>query len=88
MFDLSEEVVFLTGAAGQIGESSVNALLKQGAKVVAVDLDMAALHEVAERNQWGKKGVIYFDLDIRNEDEVEKAFGKVLLHLAPHLSLS
>ena len=57
MFDLSEEFVFLTGAAGQIGESGVNALLKQGARVVAVDLDMLALQKTAERNQWDRKGV-------------------------------
>jgi len=78
MFDLSEEFVFLTGAAGQIGESGVNALLKQGARVVAVDLDMLALQKTAERNQWDRKGVFCIELDIRSEDAVEKAFGKIL----------
>jgi NAD(P)-dependent dehydrogenase (short-subunit alcohol dehydrogenase family) len=51
LFDVSGEVVVITGAAGQLGHQYAAAFLERGAKVVALDLQASAsTTELQQRN--------------------------------------
>lgn len=74
IFGLKDKVIFITGAAGQLGCELANAYLANGARVVAVDLNLSALETVAQRENWEDSNIRLVACDIRNLSEVQQAF--------------
>ncbi|MCL6746223.1 MULTISPECIES: SDR family oxidoreductase [Kosakonia] len=75
---LTNKVAIVTGAAGDIGRSTVKRLVSHDAKVLALDID-PAVHALAQRNQ-----VVTQICDVSQEQEVisaltlaQAAFGSV-----------
>ncbi len=70
---MSSRVMVLTGCAGGIGRHLTGALLALGHRIVATDLDEAALAREAEARRWDPARVTLRRLDVRREDEWEAA---------------
>src|SRR5690625_773917 len=63
-----DKVVLITGGSGGIGAEAARKFHERGAKVVIVDLDEAALQEVA--NEIGGDNVSHFVADVSENDQV------------------
>src|SRR5690242_20885319 len=72
---MSSRVMVLTGCAGGIGRQLTGALAALGHRVVATDLDEAALAREAEARRWDPALVTRRRLDVRREDEWEDVMG-------------
>lgn len=75
-FDLSDKVVLVTGANGQIGLSLVKKLLKNQAKVIAVDLKVNLLNKIKKENNIKDEQILILKNNIRNLIEVKKIFSE------------
>lgn len=82
MKQLENKVAIITGGAGSIGKTTAKLFLKEGAKVLLVDIDETQLKEVA--NDLGSKNVAFYVADVSKAIEVEgyvneavKLFGKI-----------
>jgi NAD(P)-dependent dehydrogenase (short-subunit alcohol dehydrogenase family) len=73
-FDLTGTKALVTGAAGQLGRGTVEALLDHGAAVLAADANPDALNAAAERGGWDESRVATAGMDIRSADEVSRCF--------------
>ena len=71
IFNLSSEVVLVTGAAGQLGSSIVNGLIDCNAHVIATDTSKKLLIEIAERWGWDKSKVSLVECDITDRDAIK-----------------
>ncbi len=83
MKDVAGKVAFVTGGASGLGLAMVRSFLRAGMKVVAADIEDAALARVREEFA-GENGLLALKLDVtdrdamaRAADETERAFGKV-----------
>jgi NAD(P)-dependent dehydrogenase (short-subunit alcohol dehydrogenase family) len=72
-YKINNNVVFVTGAAGQLGQAVVNSLLKSGAKVICSDISIENLEKAANKNSWDDS-VMLIQVDITNENNVSSAF--------------
>ena len=72
VFDLTGTTALVTGGASGIGLAIVETFVAAGARVVAADLDVDGLAELAER-----LGVRTIVLDVTDEDRVEAAVASV-----------
>ena len=72
-YKINNTVVFVTGAAGQLGQAVVNSLLKSGAKVICSDISIENLEKAANKNSWDDS-VMLIQVDITNENNVSSAF--------------
>jgi hypothetical protein len=61
MYNLKDESVLITGAAGQLGSMLVDALLKCGAKVAALDVSKIVLEQKAASMKWDSKRVLLLE---------------------------
>lgn len=82
------KVAIITGAASGMGLLSAQELAKDGAKIILVDINAAAVEAAAERIRKSGAEAIGLQVDIRKFDEVQKAadtalakFGRVDLLL-------
>ena len=75
-FGLKNQVVFITGSAGQIGSALVSALMALGARVVATDFDRHILQEVATKEGWQRDDVALCTCDIRKRQDIIAAITK------------
>jgi 3-oxoacyl-[acyl-carrier protein] reductase len=91
---MASQIMLLTGCASGIGKHLTGALLARGHRVVATDLDLAALERAAEDGRWERPRVRLAKLDVRSEGEWESAldaaksaFGglDVLMNIAGYL---
>lgn len=73
---LQGRVAYVTGAAGAIGRASAELLLAEGACVMLVDLDQAALEQTLSSLQqdWGHDRVSATVADMRQETDVIASF--------------
>ncbi len=72
-----DKVVAVTGAANGIGKGCVKAFAKEGAKVVALDIDIKGAEAVAEEfNAEGGK-VTAMQVDITDENSVKAVFDRI-----------
>lgn len=74
LFSLNGESVLITGAAGQLGSAIVGALLKSGAKVVAVDKSQAELEAKALAMNWASESLLLVAADVSKKDQITSAF--------------
>ena len=72
-FNLSDEVILVTGAAGQLGSCIVNGLIDSNARVVATDTTIDILEKSAERWEWNKSKVILKECDITKREDIVTA---------------
>ena len=71
--DLSNKVVIVTGGSMGIGEAAVKDLYNCGANVAIFDVEPPKIEYLNDR-------VIFFKLDIRNKNQVEKAIQQTVSH--------
>jgi NAD(P)-dependent dehydrogenase (short-subunit alcohol dehydrogenase family) len=78
LFDLSDQVAFVTGASGILGSTYANALAEYGANVVLVDLNGESLERQAQdlRGAYGRP-VMTLALDVSRADAVANAVALV-----------
>ena len=75
-FGLNEQVVFVTGGAGQIGSTLISALLALGTRVVATDADGQNLQKAAENGAWQKENIALYTCDVRKRQDIVSAIAK------------
>lgn len=71
---LEGRVVFVTGAAGQLGSEIVNQLLASGARVVATDSNFEMLEVVCKDLCWSSEQVVIAPCDISKKSDVNLVF--------------
>ena len=79
MFDFSNQVVIVTGAAGAVGQATVAAFVAAGARVAAVD---HATERLAELWQ-GQEQVLQVSCDLTDPDSVSAMAATVTRELGP-----
>ena len=76
-YKIENNVILVTGAAGQLGQSIVNNALKCNAKIACLDLSLENLEDAARKNSW-TKNVNLYKVDITKERSISKIFIKIL----------
>ncbi len=66
-------VCLVTGCASGIGRHLVGVLVEQGHRVVATDLTLAALKDVAKQDGWPADRVLLKSLDVRDPEAWDRA---------------
>ncbi|WP_301109024.1 SDR family NAD(P)-dependent oxidoreductase [Sporosarcina sp.] len=73
---LQDKVAFITGGASGMGEKMVKQFVAQGAKVIAADINEAALEE-----KWGGQDNIFtIKLNVTEDDQWKEAMKKAVDH--------
>lgn len=67
---LKDKVAIITGGAGGIGKATAAVFLREGAKVMLVDLEESVLKQTVEELK--SENVIYFAGDVSNSEDVKK----------------
>jgi NAD(P)-dependent dehydrogenase (short-subunit alcohol dehydrogenase family) len=80
---LKGAVVNITGGAGGIGAEMVRAFAQQGAKVGFVDLNETAGGALAEELGGAKAGICFEPCDLRDVDQIKRAFQALKSALGP-----
>ncbi|TDP26386.1 oxidoreductase [Halanaerobium congolense] len=75
IFDLSDQVVIITGGAGLIGEKFCEALYKYGANVIIADINYEKAMKL--ENNLGKRAKAY-EVDITSVDSVQNMINHIL----------
>jgi len=73
--DINGKVAVVTGGASGLGEATVRLYVEQGAKVAIFDMDSNRGKKLAEEL---KDSVIYADVNVTDEDSVEKAIAETV----------
>jgi len=81
IFDLSNKVAIVTGAAGQLGGEFVPALLEAGASVVAFDISLE--NPKGRLKEIKSKKLMLTKVDIVNRDSVDNGLKLALSHFGP-----
>ena len=68
-YNLSNQVILVTGAAGYLGQEIVSQLIKLGARVICADTSLKILREVSTKNNWGENAYL-INFDISKENKV------------------
>ncbi|MEY4018721.1 MAG: hypothetical protein RLZZ590_21 [Actinomycetota bacterium] len=71
MFDFSEKVVVVTGAAGGLGRAFAEGFAAAKAKVVVADIDLAGVEKTAELLRASGAEAIAIQVDVTNKDSTE-----------------
>jgi NAD(P)-dependent dehydrogenase (short-subunit alcohol dehydrogenase family) len=71
---LKDKVAVITGAASGFGKASAELFCKEGAKVVAVDINREGVEEVVSRIRDGGGEAIAVQADITKSNDVERIF--------------
>ena len=80
MGDSGARIAVVTGAAGSMGDATVEALLREGLTVAMVDIDDDRLSQLAQRLG---SGTLPVRADISDPDAVQDAHQQVVLGLGP-----
>jgi NAD(P)-dependent dehydrogenase (short-subunit alcohol dehydrogenase family) len=68
LFDVSEKIVIITGASGQLGMEYQTAFLEHGAKVIGVDISKSGGISKLEKNY--DKDYLFINCDITSKDSL------------------
>lgn len=81
-FDLSKEIIVITGGAGLLGQQYTKILLEAGAIVILFDINEKALFEVKTKFEEKYNNKIYsYNVDITKEDSILKAKDDIFISL-------
>ena len=72
--DMTGQVVMISGATGQIGQSLVSAVLERGGKVLGIDVCMKNIDKIIDSQKWSQSCIHMIEVDIRKRIEVNDAF--------------
>jgi 3-oxoacyl-[acyl-carrier protein] reductase len=75
---LEGKAAIVTGAAKGIGAAIVEACVREGARVAALDLDGAGVEALAEKLRGGRADVLALRADVTRSADIAKAFDAVL----------
>ena len=64
----------ISGITGQLGQVLTNEALNSKAKVIGLDQSQDEMESIAKLNNWNKEDILFQKTDIRNTNEIEKAF--------------
>ena len=78
--DLSNQVIMITGVAGQLGQILTTEALNSGAKVLCIDQSLDEMKKVAKESNWNMDNILLQQANISFKSEIEKAFYKGLDH--------
>lgn len=71
-------VVFITGCASGLGLHLCEKFAAQGFKVVATDINLVELKNIAKRNAWSPDQVLVKKLDVSKDSQWRKVWSEVL----------
>ena len=79
--EFARQVALVTGAAGGIGSAVCARLAREGAQIVATDIDLAGAEELAQHlcQQYGAGRAVAVRMDVTNEESVRAAFAAAAL---------
>ncbi|KAI5967101.1 GAL10 [Candida theae] len=84
---MTDRYILVTGGAGYIGSHTVIELINNGYKVVIVDnLSNSSYDAVARIEFIVNQHVPFYDIDLRNGDELDKVFKKYDIHGVIHFA--
>ena len=73
--ELKDKVALITGGASGLGQATVEAFVKKGAKAVILDINEDKALEII--NNLGEDKVMFISTDIMKEDPVVEAINKI-----------
>lgn len=74
LFDVTGEIVVITGAAGNLGHAYAQAFLDRGAKVVGLD---RGLTPKVQEQQQASENYFFIESDVTSRQSLEQAFGAI-----------
>lgn len=74
---MSEQVAWVTGSASGVGRALTRSLVKRGYRVLACDLDLESLQQVAAADAWPEAQVNLQAFDVRDEEGWDRASRQV-----------
>ncbi|HLW03412.1 MAG TPA: bifunctional aldolase/short-chain dehydrogenase [Ktedonobacterales bacterium] len=79
--ELARHVALVTGAAGGIGSAVCTRLARDGAHIVATDIDLAGAEQLAQDlcRRYGAGRAVAVRMDVTNEESVQAAFAAAAL---------
>lgn len=77
-YDLKDKVAIVTGARRGIGEGIASMLAANGAIVVVTDIDEKDCQKVVEKNTKGGGKGLALELDVTNEENIQKVVKRVV----------
>ncbi|MDG2004384.1 MAG: glucose 1-dehydrogenase [Novosphingobium sp.] len=80
MSDFLSKTAFVTGAGGGIGRATSDLLAREGASLMLVDIDAAALEETAAQAKAHGGDVATSVVDIANDEQVKRAVDETVAH--------
>ena len=87
-FEMVDEIVVVTGGAGSIGQVIAETLMRAGAKVALVDLDLTRTQQVAETIDPSGKTVRAFQADVTSPDGLKECAAAIEKDLGPVTALA
>ncbi|RKQ29334.1 SDR family NAD(P)-dependent oxidoreductase [Oceanobacillus halophilus] len=78
MAKLHNKVAFITGAGSGMGEAQARLFAKEGAKVIAADINVEGVKKVVEQIKSAGGDALEVEIDVSNKSSVEAAVNKGL----------
>jgi len=72
------KTAFVTGGASGLGEAMVRLLVKEGARVVVADVDVARGQALAAEIAWPEERALFVELDVSDEDGWDRAMAATI----------
>ena len=73
-FDLTGQVIMISGVSGQIGQMLVSTVLARGGKVLGIDISIVEIEKVIDLKKWDSNCIHMVEGNISLKSDVVKAF--------------